>query len=238
MSSIFDDEFGHHRLRQNGDLPDHFGGHIQHRSLTLRVGFRQRPWRLAREIAIGFRHHGPDRVQPVMDLLGAHRSSRDRDHAVGQRQDRLVVVAEGARLGQHAAKLLCDHRQRALREIAEIVGEIGIDARHNGFVIIIAVLPERHLAQEEIPHLIDAVLVGEVEGIDNVADRFRHLLAAVEQEAVRIDAFLHGNAGRHQECRPIHRVEADDVLADDVHVSRPDSASSRSLSSGKPTPVM
>ena len=156
-----------------------------------------------------------------MNLLRRHRGPRQRDHAVGLRQDRLVVVAEFAGLRQHAAILLGDHRQRALRQIAEIVGEIGIDARDDGFVIVAAVLSERHFAQEEIAHLIDAVLIGEIEGIDDVADRLRHLLAPVEQEAVGVDALLHGNARRHQEGRPVHRVEADDVLADDVHVRRP-----------------
>ena len=133
----------------------------------------------------------------------------------------MSLSRELAGLRQHAAELLGDHRQRALRQIAEIVGEIGIDARDDGLVVVVAVLPERHLAQEEIAHLIDAVLIGEIEGIDDVADRLRHLLAAVEQEAVRIDPLLHGNARRHQERRPVHRVEADDVLADDVHVGRP-----------------
>ena len=88
-------------------------------------------------------------------------------------------------------------------------------------MVVVAVLAERHLAQEEIAHLVDAILVGEIEGVDDVADRLRHLLAPVEQEAVGIDPLLHGNAGRHQERGPVHRVETDDVLADDVHVRRP-----------------
>src|ERR1019366_9240648 len=88
-------------------------------------------------------------------------------------------------------------------------------------VVVVAVLPERHLAQEEIAHLVDAVEVGEIEGIDDVADRLRHFFTAAEQETVGVDALLHGNARRHQEGRPVHRVKADDVLADDVHVGRP-----------------
>ncbi|MGY4454086.1 hypothetical protein ACVWZR_008746 [Bradyrhizobium sp. i1.3.1] len=36
-----------------------------------------------------------------------------------------------------------------------------------------------------------------------------------------IDPLRQRNAGRHQECGPVDRVEADDVLADDVHVGRP-----------------
>ena len=36
-----------------------------------------------------------------------------------------------------------------------------------------------------------------------------------------IDALLHGNARRHQERRPVHRVKTNDVLADDVHIRWP-----------------
>ena len=126
-----------------------------------------------------------------------------------------------------------DHRQRALRQIAEIVGEIGIDAGDDRLVAVIAVLPERHLAQEEIAQRIDAVGVGERERIDHVADRLRHLLAAVEQEAVAEDAARHRDAGRHQEGRPVDRVEAHDVLADDVQVGRPVAAEFLAVGVGK-----
>ena len=158
---------------------------------------------------------------------------------VGGGKDRLVGVAERARLRQHAAEGLADHRQRALRQIAEVVGEVGVDAVDDRLVAVIAVLAERHLAQEEIAELIDAVGVGHRERIDHVADRLRHLLAAVEQEAVREDALRHLDAGRHQEGRPIDRVEADDVLADDVQRGRPVALEFLAArSSGKPTPVM
>ena len=60
-----------------------------------------------------------------------------------------------------------------------------------------------------------------VERIDHVADRLRHLLAPVEQEAVAEDALGQRQLRRHQEGRPIDRVEADDILADDVHIRRP-----------------
>ena len=50
---------------------------------------------------------------------------------------------------------LADHRQRALRQIAEIIGEVGVDAVDDRLMTIIAVLPERDLAQEKIPELVD-----------------------------------------------------------------------------------
>jgi hypothetical protein len=48
-----------------------------------------------------------------------------------------------------------------------------------------------------------------------------------------IDALRQGQPGRHQEGRPVDRVEAHDVLADDVDVGRPVSPA-RVPSSGKP----
>ena len=65
-------------------------------------------------------------------------------------------------------------------EIAKIVGEIGIDAIDDRFVTVIAVLPEGHLAQEEIAKLVDAIGVRQGERVDHVADRLRHLLSAIE----------------------------------------------------------
>ena len=156
-----------------------------------------------------------------MKLLRLHVLARRADHVVGGRQNGLVGGAECAGLRQHAAQLLVDHGQRALRQIAEVVGEIGVDAIDDRLVAVVAVLAERHLAQEEIAELIDAIGVGHRERVDHVADRLRHLLAAVEQEAVRENAPRHIDAGRHQERRPIDRVEAHDVLADDMQIGRP-----------------
>ena len=156
-----------------------------------------------------------------MQLLCLHRLARLADHGVGGRENGLVRVAIVGRCRQRAAILLRQHRQRTLRQVAEIVGEVGIGAVDDRLVVVVAVLPERHLAQEEIAHLIDAVGVGEGDRIDHIANRLRHFLAAVEQEAVRKNPLRHRDTGRHQERRPVHRVETYDVLADDMQSGRP-----------------
>ena len=68
----------HERLRQDRDLPDHLGGDVEHRALPRRIGLGQRPGRLAREIAVGVRHHGPDRVEHLVELLRLHLLARGR----------------------------------------------------------------------------------------------------------------------------------------------------------------
>ena len=86
---------------------------------------------------------------------------------------------------------------------------------------VVAVLPKRHFAQEKITKLIDAIGIGERKRVDYIADRFRHLLPAIEQEAMREDPPRHVHARGKQERRPVDRMEAHDVLSDHVQVGRP-----------------
>ncbi len=72
-----------------------------------------------------------------------------------------------------------------------------------------------------MPQRVDAERLDEIERVEHVADRLRHLLARVEQEAVREDPARGRDPGAHQERRPVDRVEAHDVLADHVEIGRP-----------------
>ena len=130
------------------------------------------------------------------------------DERVGARRaSRCLVVAAAialAPIGHGARAVLGDHRQRALREIAEVVGEIGVDALDDRLVRVIAVLAERHFAQEEVAQRVDAVVGDQRRRADDVADRLRHLLAAVEQEAVD-DDLARQSAGRPTSGTPASR---------------------------------
>ena len=114
-------------------------------------------------------------------------------------------------------------RQHALRQIAEIVGEIAVDAVDHGAMREIAVIAEGQLAQQEIAHRVERRSARPAaSGVDDVAERFRHLLALDGPPAMGEDAPRRRQLGRHQEGRPIDRVEAQDVLADHVQIGRPE----------------
>ena len=94
-----------------------------------------------------------------------------------------IVLSARARIALSAAlnapgsgsmprELARDHRQRTLREISEIIGEVGIDAVDDCLVTVGAVLPERHFAQEKITKLIDAISIRKCEWINDIAYRF------------------------------------------------------------------
>ena len=148
---------------------------------------------------------------------GAHAGQQ----AVCQRQQFGVLRAELTGFGHPGLQVLVDHRQRALREVAELVGQIGVDPADDAFLAVTAVLTERDLAQQEVANLVHPERLHQRHRIDDVADRLAHLLATVVEEPVREHPAGQRDSGRHQERRPVHGVEPDDVLADHVQIGRP-----------------
>ena len=55
---------------------------------------------------------------PILGCLGVH--------AIGSRKDCLVCVREGTGLGDRAIAVFGDHRQRALRQVAEVVRQVRV----------------------------------------------------------------------------------------------------------------
>ncbi len=144
---------------------------------------------------------------------------------VGHRRERgrrgLPQRTVGARVGNDAAAVVHRHVENAVREVAEVVGEIGVVPLHHLLVREVAVGPEALIGHEVIAEAVDAEVGDEVGGRDLVQARLAHLLAADEQPAVREHAAGRLEPGRHQHRRPVHRVETEDVLADEVVVDGP-----------------
>ena len=134
----------------------------------------------------------------------------------------------GPGAGTLPSQFLRDHGQRALRQVAEVVGQIGVDAADDRLVRVVAVLAERHLAQEEVAQRVDAVGSASANGSMTLPTDFDIFSPRLNRKPWTKTRLRQRQSRRHQECRPVDRVEADDVLADDVHVGRPDSASAGS----------
>src|SRR3546814_15814538 len=77
-----------------------------------------------------------------------------------------------------------------------------LDAVDDRFGAVAAVLAEGDFPQQEVAELVDAECFHEIERIDDVADRFRHLLAAVEEEAMAEHLFRQRSEERRvgKEC--------------------------------------
>ena len=108
-----------------------------------------------------------------------------------------------------------------MQQIAEIVREVAVDAADERVAREIVVLAEVDLAQQEIADGIGTELVDEADGIDDVPLRLAHLVAVDDEPAVTVDLLRQRQIERHEDARPDDRMEAHDLLADEVEVRRP-----------------
>ena len=111
---------------------------------------------------------------------------------------------------------LDDQGRRPAREVAEVVGEVGVETADEGLLAEVGVEAEGHLAQEEVAEGVVAVLVRELKGLDDVADRLGHLPAAERPVAVDVQAPVERDPGRVEHGGPVDAVRLEDVLADQV----------------------
>src|SRR5947209_14588497 len=110
-----------------------------------------------------------------------------------------------------------NHRQRAAHEIAEAAREVAVRAFEYDFVVNLAVLPERHLAQEEVAHGVRLVMSQKRGKLKSVAERLRPLAPRlVEPEAVRDNPAREFNVGSHQHRGPEDCVLPKYVFADEM----------------------
>ena len=132
------------------------------------------------------------------------------------------------RSGTMPSRYRCEHRERALQEIAEVVGEIAVVALRDLLFGVREVAAERRLAQQKVAHRVGAEALGERERIDGIAEALAHLLAVDGDPAVREDELGRRFAERPQDRRPDDRVKARDLLADELRLRRPISRESAS----------
>ena len=189
-------------LRRGADLREGFRAAVGHEGQQQRDGDAQRLEQViqhrgqARALALVL---GEDPGRRLVDILiGAGDDLEHLDerllraeivHIAGIRPaqrgchgDELVVERIVLALGrERAAEVLDDHGDGAAQEVAEVVGEVGIDAGDEQLVGEVAVTAKRELAQEVIAQRVHTVALGEQDGVDDVALRLRHL-AAVDDE--------------------------------------------------------
>ena len=119
------------------------------------------------------------------------------------------------------AEILVAHRDRAVHKVAQRVGELGIHALDHELPGDDAVIFKRHLVQAEVADRVHAEDIGKVVRVEDVALRLGHLAAGLQEPRMAEDLLRKRDIQRHQKDRPVDRMEADDILADEVKVRRP-----------------
>ena len=113
----------------------------------------------------------------------------------------------------------------AVEEVAEVVGELGVEEHDEAVEVEIAIAPGANVAAEVVAQGIDTKFVGKFVGIDNVTERLGHFIAfdvpeSVDQEGGHVGCF---EAHRVKHTGPVDGVGRDeDVFADDLKVGGPE----------------
>ena len=108
-----------------------------------------------------------------------------------------------------------------MQQVAEVIREVAVDAADERVAREVAVLAEVDLPQQEIADGIGAEFIDEADGIDDVALRLAHLVAVNDEPAVAVDLLRQRQVERHEDARPDDRMEAHDLLADEMQIRGP-----------------
>ena len=214
---------GHDGLQKCGADADSLQQVVQHggQTVALALVLAQCPGRRLVDILVGTVDDLEHLVQTVLQLELVHL----RLIAVAQGAGHLLQLAVlGGVLpagGQLAAEVLLHHAGGAADQIAQLVGQVGVDGADQQLVGEVAVGAEGEGAQQEEAQRVHAEHFGQGVGIHHVALGFAHLAAVNDQPAVAVDVLGQRHAHAHEHGRPDDGVEADDLLAHDVVIGRP-----------------
>ncbi|OQA53685.1 MAG: hypothetical protein BWY44_00104 [Candidatus Omnitrophica bacterium ADurb.Bin292] len=128
----------------------------------------------------------------------------------------IVPFAESgiARLRRLAVKVLQRHRCYTAHEVAQIVGQIRIDALNQTFLAEARIESEYHVSHQEIAEGIEAVLVLQVERTHDIAQALGHFALFDIPVAVNIEVLIRFDPGRLEHRRPVDAVGFHDILGD------------------------
>ena len=127
-----------------------------------------------------------------------------------------VTSSARCRPGGEAVAVPMQHAHGALQQVAQMVGEVSGVGALEACLRVVGVARGRHLAQEPVAHGVDAPCLDERRGGDPGAERLAHPPPVLCEKAVDHDARRQGSAGGQEHRRPVHGMESEDVLADDV----------------------
>ena len=135
----------------------------------------------------------------------------------------LLGLFGGPRLGHAALGEALRHVEGAAHQVAEVVGQVGVDPRDQGLLAEARVEAEDHVAQQEVAEGLEAVALAHDERRDHVAEGLRDL--SVVHVPVAVDVEVAGRLARSDGAEhggPEDRVGLEDVLGHQVLAGAPE----------------
>src|SRR5688500_9387916 len=121
-----------------------------------------------------------------------------------------------------AIAITLEHREGAIDEIPQAVGEFGMVTGLEAGIGPVAVRTDIEFARHIKAERVHAPFIDDRDRIDDVAGGLGNLFAVLLPETVGEDLFWHRSADRFEHDRPINGVELENVFADHMQIGGPE----------------
>ena len=133
----------------------------------------------------------------------------------------LVVVADHAAVDT-PFKIFAAHSNQSVEQVPQIIAEVGIDTVDQGLLAEVAISTEGNFPEHKVAEIIQTIGIGHLFGVDDITLGFAHLGTVSRPPPMRGDMLGHRQIETHQKCRPVDRMKAEDILADQMDACRPE----------------
>ena len=196
------------------------------RGLALCVGFgiTERPWLFSGQILVSCGDNAPERFEGTGEIQVFKIVEDIADGSLCFARERFVLPFEFPGFWNFTGEIFFNHGRGAAGKIPKTVGKVAVVARDQCVVTEIPVLAEDDFAQQKITESVHTKHVGDGPWENYIAFGFGHFAGVHQKPAVRPDLFGDREHGGHQECGPVHGVEADNVFSDQMQIGGPHAA--------------
>jgi len=115
-----------------------------------------------------------------------------------------------------------NHGKYPGKQIAQIIGQIRIDALNQGSFTETGIQAKGHISNQKKAERIQTINIFKLQGFDHISETFGHLALFDIPVTVNIQMFVYRNAGRFKHDRPVDTMGFEDVFGHDVLGRRPE----------------
>ena len=131
-------------------------------------------------------------------------------------------VAGIVAFGEDTISIFLYHGQASVEQVAQVVGQVGIDTADEAVAAEIAVLAQLDVVQEVVTDGIGAKFLEQRDRIYHVTFGLGHLFTVHDEPAMAVYHFRQLDTKAHEHDGPNDGVETDDFLPHQVHIGRPE----------------
>ncbi len=207
----------HERRYKNGHIAQRFQQTVHNGGKFFLIAwvFGERPRFVFHDVFVG----GADELPDGHERLVQRHLGKTFFHFGngGARQLRkLFFNGRSGRGGNFSVAVFDRHGQGAAHQVAQIVGQMGVEPEHKGLFRKVGIQAEDHVAQQEVAKSVESVLVFQIQRPDDVAQALGHFAGIRIPVAVHVEMLIRFDARSLEHGRPVNAVRFQNILGDEM----------------------